>query len=137
MKTVLVAIDGSKNGLRALKFALDSTQHSSARVRLLYVQPKIDRSWLLQQGVIEEHYQQQTKVATSEALRMLARRKVKANWDMVLGDPATTIVAYARQHRCSQIVLGNRGHSAVAGLFLGSVALKVVQLSDLPVTLVK
>jgi len=35
------------------------------------------------------------------------------------------------------IVMGNRGHSAIKGLFLGSVALKVVQLAEMPVTLVK
>ncbi|MET0658462.1 MAG: universal stress protein [Steroidobacteraceae bacterium] len=137
MKTLLVATDGSKNALRALHFALDLADEISAHVRLLYVQPKINSTPLIAQSVIDEHYERQTKLAFADALRLVSKRRVKARTEMVLGDPATTIIAYARKYRCSQIVIGNRGHGTLKGFLVGSVALKVIYLAGVPVTLVK
>jgi nucleotide-binding universal stress UspA family protein len=47
------------------------------------------------------------------------------------------IVEVARNMKCGEIVMGNSGLGAVAGLVLGSVARKVVYLAKGPVTLVK
>lgn len=54
-----------------------------------------------------------------------------------VGDAADTIVKYAQEKGCSQIVMGSRGLGAVSGLILGSVATKVIHLTDIPVLLVK
>ncbi len=133
---ILVAIDGSDNALRALKFAV-SQLHSGGRLRLLYAQPPVPRSRAVPQALIDEHYARQEALAVDKAKAYLARAKIKADIDVEIGDPAPTIVAYARKKKCTQIVIGNRGHRAIKGLFLGSVAMKVVQLADVPVTLVK
>ncbi len=53
------------------------------------------------------------------------------------GAAAETILELARERRCAAIVVGTRGLGAVAGLVLGSVAGKIVQLAPVPVTLVK
>jgi nucleotide-binding universal stress UspA family protein len=89
------------------------------------------------QALIDEHYARQESLAVGKAKTYLTRAKIKADIDVAIGEPAPTIVDTARKKKCTQIVLGNRGHGALKGLFLGSVAMKVVQLSPLPVTLVK
>jgi nucleotide-binding universal stress UspA family protein len=137
MSTLLVATDGSKNALRALQFALDLAGQMKAKIHLIYVQPKVSPSRLVSRALIEEHYDRQTKIAFADAMRLIPRSRVQVKTQRVLGDPAPTIVAYARRHRCSQIILGNRGHGTLKGLLVGSVALKVIHLSDVPVTLVK
>lgn len=38
---------------------------------------------------------------------------------------------------CHQIVMGTRGMGASGNLFMGSISIKIVQLADVPVTLVK
>jgi nucleotide-binding universal stress UspA family protein len=38
---------------------------------------------------------------------------------------------------CKEIIMGTRGRSRIASFVLGSVALRVVQLSGVPVTLIK
>jgi nucleotide-binding universal stress UspA family protein len=56
---------------------------------------------------------------------------------MVVGRPAERIVKVARERRSGQIVMGMRGLGAIARIVIGSVSMKVVQLADVPVTLVK
>jgi nucleotide-binding universal stress UspA family protein len=97
----------------------------------------VPRSRAVSEALIEEHYARQEELALKKARRFLARTKTSALIEICIGDPATTIVELARKRKCTQIVMGNRGHGALKGLLLGSVAMKVVQLSDAPVTLVK
>ena len=47
--------------------------------------------------------------------------------------PADSIVEYARAHRIGLIVMGTHGRGAVARLFLGSVAERVVRTAACPV----
>jgi nucleotide-binding universal stress UspA family protein len=50
---------------------------------------------------------------------------------------ASEIVRAATEARVDQIVLGTRGMGAMGGLFLGSVAQRVVHQANVPVLLVK
>ena len=50
---------------------------------------------------------------------------------------AQTIANHARQLGCDQIIMGSQGRGALAGLLLGSVATKVIDLTQIPVTIVK
>jgi nucleotide-binding universal stress UspA family protein len=133
---ILVTVDGSENALRALKFAASITAPGS-RLRLLYVQAPVRRSPIVTEALIEEHYRRQEEEALKKPRQFLARTKTSAAIEICIGEPAPTIIEYARKKKCTQIVMGNHGHGALAGLFLGSVSMKVVQLSDIPVTLVK
>lgn len=133
---ILVAVDGSDNALRALKYAVSVLQ-PGAKLHVLFVHTPLAPSRAITQALIDEHYQREEERAFAKAKRFLQRAKIDAELQACIGEPARTIVEYARKKKCRQIVMGNHGHGAIAGFFLGSVALKVVQLSDIPVTLVK
>jgi nucleotide-binding universal stress UspA family protein len=133
---VLVTVDGSDNAIRALKFALSATPPDS-RLFVLYVQAPVPRSRAVSDALIQEHYGRQEEAALKNARKFLTRTKANAKVEVCIGEPAPTILEYARKKKCTQIVMGNHGHGTLAGLFLGSVAMKVVQLSEIPVTLVK
>ena len=47
------------------------------------------------------------------------------------------IADFAREHRVAQVVMGTRGLGTIPGLLMGSVANRVLQVVDCPVTLVK
>lgn len=53
-----------------------------------------------------------------------------------VGQPARTIVAFARQHEHDLIVMGSRGMGSVEGYLLGSVSHKVTGLAPMPVMVV-
>ena len=57
--------------------------------------------------------------------------------EIVVGNAAPMIVERAEQLGCDGIVMGTQGRGAVGSALMGSVALKVVHLTKLPVTLVK
>jgi nucleotide-binding universal stress UspA family protein len=54
-----------------------------------------------------------------------------------VGPVAETIVRQASLNRCDLIMMGTRGMSAVAKLLLGSCASRVVNISPIPVLLVR
>ena len=51
--------------------------------------------------------------------------------------PALAIVEYAKNHRVNLIVMGTHGRGALAHLFLGSVAERVVRIAPCPVLTVR
>jgi nucleotide-binding universal stress UspA family protein len=133
---LLVAVDGSDTAIRALKFALSVTPPDS-RLLVLYVQVPVPRSRAVSEALIQEHYQRQEEASLKTARKFLTRTKANARVEVRIGEPAPTIIEYAGEKKCTQIVMGNHGHGTLAGLFLGSVAMKVIQVSEIPVTLVK
>jgi nucleotide-binding universal stress UspA family protein len=75
--------------------------------------------------------------ATRSAKSLLARAGVPFKSALRVGPAAEHILKLAREKRFDQIVMGTRGRGALAGLVLGSVAMKVLQLAGIPVTLVR
>ncbi len=71
------------------------------------------------------------------AKALLADAGIPFKTALRVGDAAENILKAVREARCDEIVMGTRGLGALAGLVLGSVAMKVVQLAKIPATLVK
>ncbi len=133
-KKVLVPMDGSAAAMRALALAAGA---KDAVVLVLNVQAPMPRSRFVSKTMIAEHQRQNADEALAPARAFFKRQKLEARTYTVAGDPATTIVAFAKKHRCSAIVMGSRGQGRIAGLMLGSVAAKVLHLAACPVTIVK
>jgi nucleotide-binding universal stress UspA family protein len=53
------------------------------------------------------------------------------------GNPVDEILSFADNSRADLIVMGSRGHGALAGALLGSVSSGVVQHANLPVLVAK
>jgi nucleotide-binding universal stress UspA family protein len=56
---------------------------------------------------------------------------------LVTGLPTTRILEVAEKRDAAMIVLGSKGLTGIKHLLMGSVAERVVQLADIPVTVVK
>jgi nucleotide-binding universal stress UspA family protein len=140
MKSLLVPVDGSPNAERAAAFAIRMAKAvQGMKVILLNVQEQLER-WY-QHGLASdssrEHLKQQGLEQSAAARRLLDQSGCPYEFLIIFGKPAETIVQAAKDHGCSGIVMGTRGLGDVESLFLGSTSFKVVQLSELPVTLVK
>ena len=140
MKSLLVPVDGSPNAERAVAFAIRMAKAvQGMKVILLNVQEQLER-WY-QHGLASdssrEHLKQQGQAQSAAARRLLDQSGCPYEFLIVFGKPAETIVQAAKDHGCSGIVMGTRGLGDVETLLLGSTSFKVVQLSELPVTLVK
>ena len=67
----------------------------------------------------------------------LDQNGVPYQYHITVGDPAEMIVRFAAEKHYDQIVMGPRGKGGIQGFLLGSVTNKVMQLSSIPVLLVK
>ncbi len=135
---VLVPVDGSAGSLRALAVACQRVRgQADATVIALNVQDPMPPSRFSPLAAIREHHERMSAEVFRKVERTAKREKVSVKHVMVVGLAAEAIIAQAARLRVTEIVMGTRGMGRVKGLFMGSVAMKVVQMSKVPVTLVK
>jgi nucleotide-binding universal stress UspA family protein len=68
---------------------------------------------------------------------VLAGRPVQWRFQVVSGDPASALIAAARDTKAATIVVGGRSHGLVGGLVVGSVAQKLVRHSPVSILVVR
>lgn len=137
--TILVPVDGSPASLRALEHAAFRKRSARGDVSIvvLNVQVPLPPSRYVTRTMIREH-NSRLSVAALRVARSTARRlKLDAHFHARQGDPAAVVVRFAKATGCKEIIMGTRGRGRTAIFVLGSVALRVVQLSPVPVTLTK
>lgn len=142
MLKFLLAVDGSEHGRHAIE-AVAKLARSSAQLEVLILNVRTDPVFYSE--ITPETYQALDTVARAEQARVLkqaADQARAAGLNVVATlDPAgvavTEILHAATEAQVDQVVLGTRGMGAVGGLFLGSVAQRVVHQAGVPVLLVK
>ncbi len=141
MKKVLVATDGSLSAADAISFAVEFASHHQAELVFVHVVPTIDfvrPVELDETGVAFPHEPTEHDHALlHQASAVAAEHGVTATTVLLGGSTADEIVAHAESCDTDLIVIGSRGHGAVASALLGSVALGVLHASKQPVLVVR
>ena len=141
MLKILLPVDGSDTSNKAVVdfIKLLGWYKETPEIHLLNVQLPLhgDVSMFIGKENIAQYHQEEGLKGLQAARDLLELAGIACQFHIVVGDPAEMIVRYAAEKQCSQIVIGPRGLGAVKGLLLGSVASKVMQLSIVPVLLVK
>jgi len=144
MPRLLVAVDGSQQALRAVRYLIDQIKAGGllggeGEVHLINVQPQ--PSPRITHGIpadeLASYYQGQSDEACRAAEVSLRAEGVPFQRHDRKGPVADTIVACAQELHCDSIVMGTHGAGFVSGMLMGSVASKVIHLTAVPVTLVK
>jgi len=134
---ILLAVDGSAHSLDAVKCVIDHADWYRAKpeIELLTVHLPVPRlpgvGKLIGKAQIERYYQEEGEQALAEAKKQLDRAGLRYEPRILVGDPAETIVKQAKKAGCDVIAIGTPSK------WIGSVANKVMNLSDVPVLLVK
>ncbi|CEH30316.1 universal stress protein [Aneurinibacillus migulanus] len=144
---ILVAIDGSEMGNKALEAAISIAQEQNARISLLHVGRDAVTSSYMIGGIayipedyiveMEESLKKEGEALLNEAKAKAEAASVPAEAFYVKGDPARQILDRAEEGGYHLIVIGSRGLSGFKEMMLGSVSHKVSQLSKCPVLIVK
>jgi nucleotide-binding universal stress UspA family protein len=120
---------------------LDWFREPPPGVRLVTVHlpvPKVGgMSHVVSHDMVDRYYREEGEKSQADAIKLLEGAKLKYSSVVLVGDPAPMIVAEAERDNCDLIYMGTRGLGPVQGLFLGSVAIKVLHLSKVPVVLVR
>jgi nucleotide-binding universal stress UspA family protein len=139
---ILLAVDGSKYSLDAVDSLVDHAgwYRESPEVELLTVHLPIPKlpgfSLAVGKSQLQAYYQEEGEARLAPAKKKLDAAGIKYTARVFVGPTGETIVKHAKDAGCDLIYIGNRGMSAASAL-LGSTASKVLNLSTVPVLLVK
>ncbi len=92
---------------------------------------------LIDKNSINQYHQEKGMKELQAAREAMNKAGVTYQFHITVVDPAEMIVRYGAEKQCSQIVIGLRKLGTVKNLLLGSVASKVMQLSQIPMLLMK
>lgn len=132
--TVLVAIDGSGHAKKAAQHAAGIAAKFGAKLIVMTANEGRLSGPLQEFAETEDLSVSEVCDRVNESASTIAQEEGVANIDNIVatGDPAEAILKTADLHKADLIVVGTRGLGPLQGMLLGSVARKVVQLSQRP-----
>jgi len=138
VKKIVVAVDGSKQSVKALAWALDLAAKYDAEVTTVTVVKPPEFSPTISE--VDEFYTDAENHCRPmlEKLRQQGKEQyIDVKTEILRGHPAESIVKYAYDNKADLIITGTRGLGGFKNLVIGSVAQKVVTYSKIPVLVVK
>ena len=136
--TILVAVDGSPAGKRAVDAAIEIARCNAAPLMLLHVIADLplpqEIVGMIASGEITESRTEILQTSAELILQDAQQRCEKADYinvttDYLTGDPARKILEYADKHDAALIVIGHRGLDSQSNM-LGSVARKLINMTQ-------
>jgi nucleotide-binding universal stress UspA family protein len=134
-KTIVLAVDGSESSDRAVEHATALARDQGSTVRVVHViEIAVGRGGgpvHLDEAALKAKFEQQT--------RELVEAGVDAELELhsaIAGGPAHVIAEVARRSNADLIITGSRGHTAVAGILLGSVTHRLLHVSHCPLLVI-
>ena len=140
---ILLAVDGSKPSLAAAKLLVEHADWYRTKPELELVTvhlpvPKIgNMRAAVSKAQIERYYREEGEQNLAAAKKLLERSGLAYRVRILVGPVAETLAKHAKSSRCDLIYLGTHGRSAIADAFVGSTASKLLQISEVPVLLVR
>ncbi len=134
-KTICLALDGSENSKSAVGVAAELAEAGGAKIVLAHVVELVAGKG----GVVPVRIEDAIEAELEEQLEALRGRGIEAELEItenILGGPARGVLEIAERVGADLIVCATRGHTALGGLLLGSVAARLVQLAERPVLVV-
>ena len=147
-QTLLVAVDFTPWSEKALVFASELAEKVAAALLVLHVihDPAEAPGFYAHKGK-KKKFLQSMEDAAEEMMDDFLQKMRKDYPDqkpiqkavplLVVGTPVTRILEIAKKKKVYMIIIGSQGRTGLSHLLVGSKAERVVQLSTIPVTVVK
>ncbi len=138
---ILVPIDGSSYSENSLAFV-------ASRATLLGKNPEIEllvvlsplptrAARLVSKDSLMRYYEDEAEKIFKPARKFLKSKGVEVTEAFIVGDPAEKIAEEAAKLPADLIIMGSRGRTALAGLFLGSVTNGVLARTKNPILILR
>lgn len=141
-KHIMVPVDGSQLSMGAASEGLALAKSIGARVTAYFGLVTPATIMAAEFGAVDaatiDQYEKQMKADAQRCFKALTKRAAQLGVELEtisqsIYDPAGGIMDAARKQRCDLIVIGSHGRSALKRMFLGSVAVRLLSQSTLPV----
>jgi len=146
LSNVIVALDNASIHDKAIRYAEEFAQETGARLVLFSAVPRFgslkgkNGGWGLMSpatfSALLDIEEEKMRQHLEEHQKNLAERNISSLSVIIRGDAARKIAQEAKKLKPSLIVLGTHGRSGMEAFWKGSVAAKVVSLTDSPILLV-
>jgi nucleotide-binding universal stress UspA family protein len=140
---ILIAVDGSKPSLDAVECLVEHADwyRENPDVELVTVHlpvPKLPgMGAAVSKTQVQKYYEEEGEAKLAAAKKKLDAAGIRYQAHTLVGPVAESIVQHAKVKRCDLIYIGTRGMTGAKGALMGSTAMKVLNLSALPVLLAK
>lgn len=140
---ILLATDGSKPALHAVKYAIKLLRQlasASNTITLINVHDDVGLSRaksLMGRDAVADYLRELSVKELEPARKLLVAAGIKHDTEVRTGHVAQEIVAHAKARKFDLLVLGAKGRTGIADLLLGSVAQRVLATAEVPVLLVR
>ncbi len=133
---IIVGVDGSDNGQRALGWAIDEAKlRGSVLVLMHSVQMGLSVAEPYGGGYVLDQLQEAGRLALDEAEALAVAQGVEVERHLETGSIAYSLVDASKG--ADLLVVGSRGHGGFTGLLLGSVSTACVHHAHCPVVVVR
>ena len=132
-KKIVLALDGSEHADKAIPVARELAQESGGKIDVVHVREVVgSRAGV--RPVLYDEDEVEAKIGAQVAdLRGAGIDAELHRFTAIVGGPAHQIAETANGLGADLIVVGTRGHSAIAGLIAGSVTQRLLHLAHCPV----
>ena len=143
MKRVLIPVDGSDCAIRAVVLVISKrslyVNPDDLDIHLVNVQAPFphDISRFATHDQMASFHHDESHKLMRVACELLDAAGAKYTCHLKVGKVAETITRLAESLQCEQIVMGTHGRGALKEFLVGSITLKTIHLSTIPVLLVK
>ena len=137
---ILIPIDGSQYGEKAIALAADLSKQFKSKVTLLFINVPFSQIYA-HEGIFVPDYSDELEEQGGKILaggvKKAESHGLKVDTLMVTGNAAEQIANMANDEKYDLVIIGSRGLSRAKAFLLGSVSDKVIRYSHCPVLVVK
>ncbi len=142
-KKILVPVDGSSKSLKALDCANALAELTGGKLVVLHVIKHLQFSHSFSDEMMLENINKGREAFAQRLLEGMKKQLnpvilAKSEFILVEGQvPAEVIIDEAKERGCDAIVMSSRGLGGAESLLLGSVSHAVLNMTDMPVLIVR
>ena len=139
---ILVALDGSDGGKRALNAAVEHAKITNSDLVLTYVIDWSPYSFHTPEELEERHQRRESEIQRANDSVLLpevaALESAGLKVELVVrhGKIAETLLDLTKEYGISQVFIGRLGESRMHSMIFGSVTAALIQTASVPVTVV-
>lgn len=139
---IAIAVDGSENSLRAVRYSLELTNKFKQLPSLLLLNVHISAlispvARGIDRKQVEQYMDEIAEEELAHAKTLVSQAGLSADVVKGHGEIVPTILEIIKKENIDLLIVGGKGRSGLADLLIGSTTTKLISHCPIPVTVVK